>query len=407
MPLPPACFVGGSSELQLASAQPPTINSTRNDMAPPATCTPPRVAGSIARRREPSTRPYARIFNPFSAVYGFPHCRGNGCRERGPPSITAASERTNCSTYAAAGLLGRADAPLAGARAWRRKGARRRSAELLPDAPVYTLVYDAAGMESSPLTRRAVHTSWLQNLPGATRHYPKYLPLMPRAARGLRLPDVDLVLCSDAAVAKAMTPHERSKVVCYCHSPPRYAFEPEISAEYARSLPAILRPLWGTVTKRVRAADYAAAQRVDQFIANSRHVAERIRRYYGRESVVIHPPVDLPGRACDWSARGLPAVRGLSHAVQAARPGRDDGGEAAAQARRHRRGAGGRAGLRGTTSASVEWLGWQSRAVIEDCHRRAAACSSPARRTLASCRSRRSRTGAQWSRTAWAVRRRA
>jgi glycosyltransferase involved in cell wall biosynthesis len=117
---------------------------------------------------------------------------------------------------------------------------------------------------------------------------------MPRAARAVKLPEVDLVLCSDAAIAKAMRPHPRSRVVCYCHSPMRYVWEPEISGEYRATLPAILRPLWPAVCAYVCRADFRAAQRIDQFIANSAAVAERIRRRYGRESIVIHPPVELP-----------------------------------------------------------------------------------------------------------------
>jgi len=167
-------------------------------------------------------------------------------------------------------------------------------AELLPDSPLYTLVHDAAGMAGSPLIRRPVHTSWLQHLPGATRHYPKLLPLLPSAARRMKLPPVDLVVCSDAAIAKAMTPDPRSKVVCYCHSPMRYAFEPEISRGYRRTLPLLARPLWGPTCAYVRRADYRAAQRVDRFVANSWHVAARIKRCYGRESVVVYPPVDIP-----------------------------------------------------------------------------------------------------------------
>ncbi len=179
----------------------------------------------------------------------------------------------------------------------RRRGGERvleAFGELLPDSPVYTLVHDPAGLADSPLARRTVHTSCLQKLPGATRHYPKLLPLLPWAARRMRLPPVDLVLCSDAALAKAMTPDGRSKVVCYCHSPMRYAFDAEISREYRQTLPGPLRPLWGPITALVREADRRAAARVDQFIANSRHVAARIRRYYGREAIVVHPPVDIP-----------------------------------------------------------------------------------------------------------------
>ncbi len=167
-------------------------------------------------------------------------------------------------------------------------------AELLPDAPIYTLVHDANGMRESPLARREIHTSWLQMLPGAVRHYAGYLQLMPAAARASKLPRAELVVCSDAAVAKAMTPHPASVVVCYCHSPMRYVYEPEIATDYARSLPAIARPYWRWVTRRIRAADERAARRVDVFVANSQHVARRIKCCYGRQAVVVYPPVDVP-----------------------------------------------------------------------------------------------------------------
>lgn len=165
-------------------------------------------------------------------------------------------------------------------------------ADLVPGAPIYTLVHDTVGMAGSPLERHPIHTSWLQRIPGAARHYPKLLPLLPAAARSIHLPPVDLVLCSDAAIAKAMTPAPASVVVCYCHSPMRYVWD--LAKDYGRTLPLPLRPLWSPLGIRLRRADRAAADRVDVFIANSRHVAERIRRHYEREAVVVHPPVDLP-----------------------------------------------------------------------------------------------------------------
>jgi glycosyltransferase involved in cell wall biosynthesis len=167
-------------------------------------------------------------------------------------------------------------------------------AELLPQSPIYTLVHDPGGLRDSPLAERAIHTSLLQRLPGATRHYPKLLPLMPWALRRLRLPPADLVVCSDAALAKALPADPRSRVVCYCHSPMRYVYEPAIVKEYAATLPAVMRPLWGAITRSVRRADVSGAARVDQFVANSRHVAARIRTHYARDAIVVHPPVDLP-----------------------------------------------------------------------------------------------------------------
>lgn len=210
-------------------------------------------------------------------------------------------------------------------------------ATLVPDAPVYTLVHDPAGfpadvdrsptvetMEDRPPTglftdealfakktgrrpvphpessivlggrRHRVITSWLQALPGVTRYYPQLLPLLPAAARAMHIGAARLVICSDAAIAKSMTVDESSRLVCYCHSPMRYVWEEAISEQYAATLPGVLRPMWPAVCAFVRRADARAARRVDRFVANSRTVAERIRRCYGREADVVYPPVDVP-----------------------------------------------------------------------------------------------------------------
>lgn len=112
----------------------------------------------------------------------------------------------------------------------------------------------------------------------------------------MQLPDVDLVLCSDAAVAKAMRADQRSTVVCYCHSPMRYAYEEELRRAYRETLAVPLRPVFDFGVAAARKIDRSAANRVDVFVANSAHVAERIRRAYDREAEVVHPPIDIPER---------------------------------------------------------------------------------------------------------------
>lgn len=165
--------------------------------------------------------------------------------------------------------------------------------ELFPSAPIHTLLHDPDEVDYFPAE---IHTSFLQRFPGARRFYPVLLPLMPLAARRMHLPEVDLVVCSDAAIAKAMRPHERSVVVCYCHSPMRYVWESRIRKQYRASLPRAARLVFDRTIARVRAADLAAAQRVDLFVANSQHVARRIHKHYKREALVVHPPVALPAK---------------------------------------------------------------------------------------------------------------
>lgn len=165
---------------------------------------------------------------------------------------------------------------------------------LFPDAPIYTLVHNPDFRFEPDQPDREIHTSWLQHIPHAVHLYPRMLPLMPTAFRTMRLPAAELVLCSDAALAKTIPTPASAKLVCYCHSPMRYAYEPDLAETYEQSLNPVLRPLFRATLSRVRAADQKAAQRVDQFIANSLHVANRIQRHYGREAIVIHPPVELP-----------------------------------------------------------------------------------------------------------------
>jgi glycosyltransferase involved in cell wall biosynthesis len=251
--------------------------------------------------------------------------------------------------------------------------------ELLPGAPLYTLVHDPEVRLGS--TAPAI-TSLLQHLPGAKRHYPKLLPLMPLAARRLKLPPVELVVCSDAAIAKAMTPDPRSKVVCYCHSPMRYVWEKVMAREYGRRLPWALRPGWGLFASYVRRADYHAAQRVDQFVANSKHVAARIQRHYGRDSVVVHPPVDLPDAPATAPREDFYLCVGyhvpykrLDLAVEACGRLRrrlvviGDGPDVERIAAERKRDP--------QRFQHVEFLGWQGPAVINDHYRRAAALLFP------------------------------
>lgn len=179
----------------------------------------------------------------------------------------------------------------------RRRGGEKVLEALLallpPDTPIYTLVYDRRSYDGADrLEKRPIVTSWLQRFPEVRRYYPLLLPLMPAAARAMRLPAVDLVLCSDAAITKAMTAHPKSRVVCYCHSPMRYVWD--LAETYRRTLPRMVWPLWDVICERIRRADRAAADRVDVFVANSKHVADRILRAYGRESQVVYPPVEIP-----------------------------------------------------------------------------------------------------------------
>lgn len=161
--------------------------------------------------------------------------------------------------------------------------------EIFPHADVFTLVYDAHGAPIN-LRGRRVHTSFLQRLPRARRWYPYFLPLFPRATESLDLSDYDLVVSSDAATVKGVRTRQDAVHICYCHTPMRYVWSGYET--YRRQSGALGRLFLPAFAERLRRWDFDAAQRVTHFVANSQTVADRIRRYYCRESIVIYPPVD-------------------------------------------------------------------------------------------------------------------
>lgn len=117
------------------------------------------------------------------------------------------------------------------------------------------------------------------------------MPLYPMATEGLDLRGFDLVISSDSGPVKGVRVDAQAVHICYCHSPMRYLYDGYET--YRAQMGVITRAVFSATAGRVRAWDERAAQRVSYFIANSEYVADRIRRCYGRESVVIHPPIDL------------------------------------------------------------------------------------------------------------------
>jgi glycosyltransferase involved in cell wall biosynthesis len=174
---------------------------------------------------------------------------------------------------------------------------------LFPEAEIFTHVVDRSAI--SPILReRPIHETFIGRLPGARRHYQKYLGLMPRALEELDLRGFDLVISSESGPAKGVIVPPDAAHVCYCHSPMRYVWDhyPDYSARLA--LPG--RLYFSHLAHRLRQWDVTSAARVDSFIANSSFVAGRIARIYNRQAEVVHPPVDLaayrpePGRSRDY-----------------------------------------------------------------------------------------------------------
>jgi glycosyltransferase involved in cell wall biosynthesis len=162
-------------------------------------------------------------------------------------------------------------------------------AEMFPSADLFTLVCDRSILPPS-LSRLQIQTSFLERLPRSTRWYRYCLPLFPAATRQLDLRGYDLVISSDAAIIKGVRTDGEALHICYCHSPMRCLWSGhEI---YRKATGPVVRFALSALRDSLCRCDYEAAQRVDYFVANSENVKSRIRRSYGRESVVIYPPVD-------------------------------------------------------------------------------------------------------------------
>ena len=161
--------------------------------------------------------------------------------------------------------------------------------ELFPFADIFTLVCDRERM-ARVFPEHRIHTSFLQHLPRATRWYPHYLPLFPLASERLDLRGYPLVITSDAATLKGVRTDPGAIHICYCHTPMRYVWSGYET--YYRASGPLTRLLLPPIAAWLRRWDDRAAQHVTHFVANSRTVAERIRRNYRRESTIIYPPVD-------------------------------------------------------------------------------------------------------------------
>ncbi|WP_456267957.1 glycosyltransferase family 4 protein [Kushneria sp. AK178] len=166
--------------------------------------------------------------------------------------------------------------------------------EIYPQADIYTTVYDAKGMKNSKINNFKVYETFISKLPKAKKWYQKYLPLMPLAIEQLDLSSYDVVISSSHAVAKGVITGPDQLHVCYCHSPIRYAWD--FQHQYLREA-GMSKGIKSWVARwllhRIRLWDVRTSNGVDVFIANSKYIARRINKVYGRKASVIYPNVAI------------------------------------------------------------------------------------------------------------------
>lgn len=161
---------------------------------------------------------------------------------------------------------------------------------LYPQAPLYTSIY-APELMPPHYQQWDIRTLWINRMPGIHAHHQPYLPLYPAAWGGLDLSAYDVVLSNKSGFCHGFQYSGNTLHICYCLAPTRYVWQLDgyIAREgISKPIEMALRP----VIAALRRWDYAAAQRVNHFIAISTDIQQRIKQYYGRDSVIIFPPVD-------------------------------------------------------------------------------------------------------------------
>ena len=166
--------------------------------------------------------------------------------------------------------------------------------EMFPESVVYTHAFGKGIRDQGSGIRwrgHDVYETFIARLPFGRRHPQAYLPLMPRATRALKLDGYDLIVSSESGPIKGIRKPKGARHVCYCHTPMRYLWD--LHDEYYRDAGLGGKLAMKLFTSYLRKEDLKSAESVDEFVANSHFVAERIKRIYGRDSVVVHPPVDV------------------------------------------------------------------------------------------------------------------
>ncbi len=161
---------------------------------------------------------------------------------------------------------------------------------MFPEGDIFTHAWNPEKM-GAPFNTHKITETFIGSLPGARNNCQKYLPLMPFALKKLDLSGYDLILSSESGPIKGVRKDSGTRHICYCHTPMRYLWD--MYDDYFKAAGPLEKIAMRTFRGPLRKYDLRSAESVDHFIANSRFVAERIKRIYHRDSEVIYPPVDV------------------------------------------------------------------------------------------------------------------
>ncbi|HBR7678874.1 TPA: glycosyltransferase family 4 protein [Klebsiella pneumoniae] len=166
--------------------------------------------------------------------------------------------------------------------------------DIFPDAELYSIVDFLSDEAREYFHNKKAKTTFIQNLPFAKSKYQNYLPLMPLAIEQLDVSGHDIILSSSHAVSKGVLTGPDQLHISYVHSPIRYAWD--LQHQYLKES-GLDHGVKGIIAKwllhKIRIWDYRTASGVNHFVANSKFIARRINKVYGRTADVIYPPVDV------------------------------------------------------------------------------------------------------------------
>ncbi len=158
-----------------------------------------------------------------------------------------------------------------------------------PNADIFTSIYDPK--RTVDLRDRIIHTTGLQNIPGAAQYFRLFAPLYFPAFQALDLQAYDLILSSSSAFAKAVRKRPDAKHICFCHNVTRFLWDTQTYLKGYKEF-QVLAPLIEPIFQQMKKIDLEMAQEPDIYVANSTTVAERIRRIYQQKAITINYPID-------------------------------------------------------------------------------------------------------------------
>lgn len=197
--------------------------------------------------------------------------------------------------------------------------------EMFPEAPIYTAYCDKNSETYRHLKNREIHESWAAVIPFFPKLASPLRFLTPLIWGSLDLSKYDLVISSASwYITKGFNKKNGKPIeICYCHTPPRWLYGYKTSVEWQKY--KIVRLYALIVGHFMRMYDFKASQKVDYFIANSKEVAGRVKKFYRRDAVVIYPPVSLPLNSKKFKKQDyylvisrIVGAKGLDLAVEAA-----------------------------------------------------------------------------------------